>query len=203
LRWRFATVAVAALGIAAAGAAGVFAGRVATAGTIVDKTISCRLTSTLASTSFRIGADVKEPPEHVGGGLTEQPGDIWVGTDALMFAGASKLLTPTVGAKPVKVGYYFDSTVCIGSRARSALSHEGLSALGSFSRAGNTQMAETCSVAPNTILTIRLRVVLSKLGVPASAQLAIRGGKRPHELAFVSWTSSRFTAWASQACEQS
>jgi hypothetical protein len=196
-------VGLIALGITAAGAAGVFASGDASAGTIVDKTISCRLSSTLASASFRIDADIKEPPEHVGGGLTEQPGDVWVGTDGLMYAGASKLLTPTVGAKPVRSGSYFDETVCGASRSRIALSRAGLPSLGVFSDAGNTQLSDTCSVAPNTVLTVRLRVVLSKPGTPASAQLAIRGGKRPHPLAFVTWTPTRFTAYAAAACVHS
>lgn len=196
-------VGLIALGIAAAGAAGVFASGDANAGTIVDKTISCRLSSTLASVSFRITADVMEPPEHVGGGLTQQPGDVWVGTDGLMYAGASKLLTPTVGAKSVRSGSYFDETVCGASRSRIALSRAGLPSLGVFSRAGNTQLSDTCSVAPNTVLTVRLRVVLSKPGTPGSAQLAIRGGKRPHPLAFVTWTPTRFTAYAAAACVHS
>jgi len=202
-RWRLAAAALAAVGVSAAGATGVFALRGTPAGTTIDRTISCRLTSTLASVSFRIGADIREPPEHVGGGLTQQPGDLWVGTDTLMYAGASKLLTPTVGAKPITSGYYFDSTICGGPQRPIALSRAGLPSLGSFSRAGNTQMSQTCSVAPNSVLTIRLRVVLSKPGTPASAQLAIRGGKHPHPLAFVNWTPTRFTAYAAAACVQS
>jgi hypothetical protein len=192
-----------ALGITAGGAAGVFASGDANAGTIVDKTISCRLSSTLTSASFRIDADIKEPPERVGGGFTEQPGDVWVGTDGLMYAGASKLLTPTVGAKPVRSGSYFDETVCGISRSRIALSRAGLPSLGVFSDAGNTQLSDTCSVASNTVLSVRLRVILSKGGTPASAQLAIRGGKRPHPLVFVTWTPTRFTAYAAAACVHS
>jgi len=203
LRWRLAAVGLSTLALVGVGATGVFAVRGTPDGTTVDRTISCRLTSTLASASFRVGADIKEPPEHVGGGLTQQPGDVWVGTDALMYAGASKLLTPTVGAKPIKTGYYFDGTVCGGSRQAIAFSKTGLAALGSFSRAGNTQLARTCSVAPNSLLTVRLRIVLSTPGTPASAQLAIRGGKHPHPLALVTWTPTRFTAYAAAACVQS
>lgn len=202
-RWRLTAATLSVLTIAGVGATGVFALRGTPAGTTLDRTISCRLASTLSSASFRIGADIKEPPERVGGGLTQQPGDVWAGTDALMYAGASRLLTPTVGAKPVKTGYYFDSTVCGGSQRPIALSKTGLALLGSFSRAGNTQLARTCSVAANSILTIRLRVVLSRPGTPASAQLAVRGGKHPHPLAFVTWTPTRFTAYATTACVQS
>lgn len=203
LRWRLAAVALSALAIAGVGATGVFALRSTPAGTTVDRTISCRLTSTLASASFRIGADIKEPSARVGGGLTQQPGELWAGTDSLMYAGASKLLTPSVGAKPVKQGYYFDSTLCGRAQRPIALSRTGLPSLGSFSRAGNTQLAQTCSVAPSSVLTIRLRIVLSKPGTPASAQLSIRGGKHSHPLAFVSWTPTRFTAYAAAACVQS
>lgn len=202
-RWRVAMVAAATLAIAAVGATGVFALRGTPAGTTIDRTISCRLTSTLASASFRIGANIKEPPAYAGGGVVAQPGEVWVGTDALTYAGASKQLTPTAGGSPVKTGYYTDDTVCASSRTAVALSHAGLPSLGTFSRAGNTQMSENCSVAPNSVLTIRLHVVLSKPGAPASAQLAIRGGKHPHPLAFVNWTPTRFTAYAAAACVQS
>lgn len=191
-RWRVATVA-AASAVAAVGAAGVFALRGVPAGTTVDKTVSCRLITPLSSSVFTVEAAIVG---RYGGGPAV------IGPGYVLYAGAGKAIIPTVGAKPVKTGYYVDNA-CASSRTRVALSPSGLRSLGVFSAAGNADMGENCSVASNSTIAIRLRVVLSKPGVVASAQLAIRGGKRPHPIAFVSWTPTRFRAYAAAGCQQS
>lgn len=195
-RWRVATVAAATVAAAAVGATAVFALRGAPAGTTVDRTISCRMTTALSSATVGVGAGVTEPGPD---------GDAFAGVSngQLTFAGAGKSILPATGEKLVTRGYYLDRTVCSGSRAKVPLAPSGLRSLGVFSRAGNAQMGEDCSVASNSAVTIRLRVVLSKPGVPVSAQLAVRGGKHPHPLAFVSWTPKRFRAYVAPGCEQS
>ncbi|MGH2999476.1 MAG: hypothetical protein ACRDNM_09260 [Gaiellaceae bacterium] len=195
-RWRLATVAAATATIAAAGAAGVFALRGTPAGTTVDRTVACRLTTALSSADFNLGTAIVG---RYGGGVTV------IGPGYVMYAGAGNglLLVPTPGAKPVKTGYYLDGA-CASSRARIALSPSGLRSLGVFSAAGRAaDLGENCSVASNSTITIRVRVVLSRPGVVASAQLAIRGGKRPHPIAFVSWTPTRFRAYVAPGCEKS
>lgn len=194
-RWRVGLVAAATVAIAAAGATSVFALRGARGGTTIDRTISCRMTTALSSATLQLGAAVTQPGPY-GNAFA------WAGTGQTTFAAAGNSITPAAGEKSVTAGYYLDQTVCSSSHARVLLSRPGLRSLGVFSNAGQADMAEDCSVASDSTITIRLRVVLSKPGVPASAQLAIRGGKRPHPLAFVSWTPKRFRAYAAAGCEK-
>jgi hypothetical protein len=195
-RRRIAMVAAATVAIAAAGATGVFALRGTPAGTTVDRTIACRLTTTLASAGFYVGASVTEPGPY-------GAASVWVGTSQATFAGAGKRIVPAVGAKATS-GYYFDDGDCTSTHTKVRLSQSGLRSLGAFSRSSkNADIRESCSVASNSSIAIRLRVVLARPGVASSAQLAILGGKHPYPLAFVTWTPTRFTAYAAAACVQS
>ena len=195
-RRRLAMVAAAAVALAAVGATSVFALRGTPARATIDKTISCRLTTTLASAGFYIASSVTEPGPY-------GAASVWVGIGNGLYAGAGKSLVPHVGAKPIS-GYYFDDNDCTSSQTTIPVSRSGLRSLGVFSNSSRSaQMREGCSVASNSSIAIRLRVVLSKPGVATSAELAIRGGKHSHPIAFVSWTPSRFRAYVAAGCEQS
>lgn len=195
-RRRVGMVAAATVGIAAAGATSVLALRGAPARTTVGRTISCRMTTALSSAVLQIGAGVTEPGPY---------GEAFAGvsTGQLSLAAVGKSITPGLGEKSVTAGYYLDRTICASSHAKVPLSPSGLRSLGVFSNAGQADMAEDCSVASNSTITVRLRVVLSRPGAPVSALLAIRGGKRPHPIALVSWTPKRFRAYVASGCEQS
>jgi hypothetical protein len=163
--------------------------------TVVDKTISCPLRTSLASAGFTVGAAINGP---YGGGVTV------TGAGYVLYAGAGKpqMLVSGPGTKPVKTGYY-TSGACASSHTRIPLTASRLPSLGIFSAAGNADIRENCSVPSNSTITVRLRVILAKPGVAASAQLAISGGRRPHPIAFVSWTPTRFRAYVTPGCEQS
>lgn len=194
-RWRVATVVIATVAVAAAGAAGVFALRGTPAGTTTDRTISCRLTTTLASAGLDIGATVTEPGPY-------GAASVWVGNGQATFAGAGKGIVPRPGT--TTSGAYFDESDCTSSHANVPLSRLGLRSLGVFSNSSRSaDMRESCFMASNSSISIRMRVVLSRPGVASFAQLAIRGGKRPHPIAFVSWTPTRFRAYVAPGCEQS
>lgn len=195
-RWRVAMVAIATVAVASVGAAEVLAVRGGTTKTTIDRTISCQLRTSLSSASFFVSSSVTEPGPYGGGSL-------WVGLGNATYAGVGKSIVPHVGAKPVS-GYYLDDGDCAASHATAPLSGSGLRSLGVFSNSSRSaDMRESCSVASNSTITVHLRVTLSKPGVPASAELAIRGGKRPHPIAFVSWTPSMFRAYVAAGCEQS
>jgi hypothetical protein len=49
-------------------------------------------------------------------------------------------------------------------------------------------------------VAIRVRIVLDKRDVPVSARLALRSGKKLRPIAFVEWTPTRVTVYASDAC---
>lgn len=200
-RWRGISVVLAVATIAAGSAAGVLAVSRSSGGTTtVDRTISCPVITQLDSGSIGFSAQVKEPPVSYNGGTVTQPGEIGAGSgNQITYAGASSEMF--ANGKTIKAGYFFNTTPCKSAPAI-PLSRSGLPSLGVFSRAGNTELFESCSVAANSSVTVRLRVVLSGPDAPIAAQLAIRAGKRQRPLAFINWTPTRFTALASAACQQ-
>lgn len=201
-RWRAAALVATAAAIAAASAAGVLAVSRASGNTTIDRTISCRVITQLDSGSLDLAAQVKGPPVSDNGGTFTQPGSILIAAEQMVYAAisTSKEIVVLPG-KTIKTGYFFNNTVCTRATAIQ-LSRSGLPSLGVFSHAGNTQLSESCLVAANSLATVRLRVVLSASGAPVAAQLAVRAGKRQRPLAFIGWTPTRFTAFASAACVQ-
>lgn len=188
--------------IAAASAAGVLAVDRGSGGTVVDRTISCPVITQLDSGSIGLGAGVKGPPVSDNGGTVPNPGYVGVGQEELAYAATSTLKSIFVSpGRTVKSGYFFNTTACKSAPAI-PLARSALPSLGVFSHAGNTQLAESCLVAANSLATVRMRVTLSAFGVPVAAQVAVRAGKRQRPLAFIDWTPTRFTAFASAACVQ-
>ena len=47
-----------------------------------------------------------------------------------------------------------------------------------------------------------MRVTLAKNGLPVSAKLAIRSGKKLRPVAYVDWTPTRVRAWLAPGCQQ-
>lgn len=196
-RWRRIAVALIALVVSAGTAAGVFAvGRGASA-TVADRTIACRVITNLDSGSIYIGSEVRLPPDHVNGGISYEPGSLWVAGNA----GAQPELTYVQVSKLVKGGYSFDGTIC-KKAATIPLARSGLPSLGTFSRGGNTRFDESCDVAKDSLVTVRMRVTESSANTPTAALVAIRSGPRQRPTAFVEWTPTRVRAWLAAGCIQ-
>lgn len=206
-RWRAVALVTTAAAIAAASAVGVLAvGRASGGATTVDRTLSCRLPTVLGGTRFQVYARVDEPAVHQLGKTLPRPGGVGVDNGYQpehLYAAASKLIgveMPGYTINVVKDGYLFDKDYCTSARPI-PLARSGLPSLGVFSRAGNVGFNIECNVgaAPPTI---RMRVVLAKPGTPVAAQLVVRAGKAQRPVAFVDWTPTRVTAFASPACQQ-
>lgn len=203
-RWRRIGVALITLVVTAGTGAGVFAVGRGSGVTVVDRTIACRVITNLDSGSIRIGSQVRLPPDHVNGGVFYQPGSLWVAGNAgaqpdLTYAAVSPNLV--IATKTVKGGYYLDRTIC-KKAAAIPLAPSGLPSLGTFSRAGNTGFDESCDVAKDSLVTVRMRVTESSANVPTAAVLAIRSGDRQRPTAFVDWTPTRVRAWMAPGCIQ-
>jgi hypothetical protein len=200
-RWRRISIGLVALVVTAGTAAGVFAVGRGSGATVVDRTIACRVITNLDSGTIRIGAQVRLPPDHVNGGVFYQPGSLWVAGNAgaqpdLTLAAVSPTLV--IATKTIKTGHFFDGTIC-KKAAAIPLAPSRLPTLGIFSRAGNTRLDESCDVAKDSLVTIRLRVT-SQANTPSSALLAIRSGKHQRPTAFVDWTPTRVRAWMAPGC---
>lgn len=170
-----------------------------TATTTIDRTLACELGSPLPG--FTVFTRVNEAPMR---GLAN-PGAIDANSGnqlpQVLYAGASKLLYvvgPDGKPRRVKSGYWFDSTAC-RSTGRIPLSSSGLHRLGVFSRAGNAELTLNCPLVNPTSLIVRLRVRLARPGMPSAAQLAVAFGRARRSVAFVNWTPTRFTAFASSS----
>lgn len=200
-RWRAVALGAIAAAIAAGSAVGVLAMGRASGGTIIDRTVSCRLPTALGGTRFAFGGRVDEPTVQQNGKTYPQPGGIGVSNGFQpehTYVAASKLIYSGTPTRVEKDGYLFDTDYCRSTQPI-PFTHAGLASLGVFSRAGNAELERQCFVGASPV-TIRLRVTLAKAGTPVSAQLAIRAGKTQHSVAFVDWTPTRFTAFASSSC---
>ena len=202
-RWRTVALVTTVAAIAAASAAGVLAVGSASGGTTTfDRTLSCQVITQLDSADVYFSASVKGPPVIDNGGAFPQPGYVEASAEHTLIATATTLKKIFVSpGNTVNSGYFFNNAVCKTAPAI-PLSRSALPSLGVFSHAGYTGRVESCLVAANSLATVRMRVVLSASGAPVAAQLAVRAGKHQRPLAFIDWTPTRFTMFASAACQQ-
>jgi hypothetical protein len=196
-RWRRTSVVLAVIIVAAGTAAGVLAVGRAGGAKVVDRTIGCRVVTNLDSGTLELAAQVRLPPRYAGGGVISQPGSVTASSPQLLYAAASSNIF--ANGRTAKSGYYFDESICQNAHAIPFV-HTGLSSLGDFSRAGQTEFSEACDVARNSMVTVRLRVVLDSAGAPTAARLAIRAGRRQRPAAFVDWTPAAVRAWVAPGC---
>lgn len=195
-RWRRTSIALAALLVTAGTAAGVLAVGNAGGATLVDRTISCRAVTDLDSATLELGAQIRLPPRYAGGGVVAQPGSIYAGFPQRTWAAAARDVF--ANGQTFTSGYYYDGSNCKDVRAI-PLVRSGLPSLGTFSKAGNSEFSESCDVARDSLVTVRLRVSLSR-GTPTAARLAIRAGLRQRPVAYVDWTPTVIRAWVAPGC---
>ena len=182
-------------------AAAVAAIALTSAGTAtVDRTVSCRIITSLDQGSIYIRVDPAINYLDTNHRKVTLPAEVQAGGQGEgVFAAASKQIEPGPGRAAVTAGYYFDNTVCKNAPAI-PFTHAGLQSVAPTST-GNPWNGARCLVPPNVNVTVRLRVVVSKPGVPTSAQVAVQAGRKQHPIAYIAWTPTRVTAWASAGCE--
>jgi hypothetical protein len=201
-RWRAAAIALAALAVAAVSAAAVVAARTdagagATGLKIVDRTLVCGLKTDLGS-GLRVFARLDEPKVPAGVGVTPAGGVRLSGIG--VFAVASRQwpeVLPNGKIGQMKGGYGFDATVCQPT-GPIPLAASGLPRVGVFTHATTDFVRLFCPYA-SAPMFVRMRVTVRD-GVPKAAQLAVRVGAHRRPVAFIDWTTKRFTAYGSNGC---
>jgi hypothetical protein len=200
-RWRAVAVVAIAAAIGATTAAGVLAFDHTARGTI-DETFSCPVPERGGVNLLNLFARIKgSPPTVVHGKRVANPATVEVdaGRTLLMNAGAPVIYQATyAGASTAyKGGYTFDRQVCKSTRPI-PLSSASLHAAGTFKGTHGGGVARECWLA--SVATVRLRVTLGRSGLPVSARLALRSGKKLHPTAYVEWTPTLVRAWLSPSC---
>lgn len=201
-RWRVLAVTAAALALAGTAAAGVLA--VGRAGAVVvDRTLTCAA----PHGKVQLFAHVKRPSVYVyEPGLPGRhklvPHPALVELDAGRFvalnAGIVQVVQTTLAgayagaALTQKAGYTVDGSACLPA-APIPLVASGL-------RPAGASVYRECPAAGTA--TFRIRIALSKSGLPASAKLAVRAGKTRRPVAYVEWTPSHVRAWLARGCQQ-
>jgi hypothetical protein len=103
-----------------------------------------------------------------------------------------------VGLDEFRNGYGSDDQLCSRSHTPIRMSPAALRPAGVVTGSKGATIQEECWLAPT--VTVRMHIVLSRRGVPTSAQLAMRSGKRLTPAAYVDWAPTRVAAFVSPAC---
>lgn len=207
-RWR--TVAVVAVVVAIAGATGAGVLAIGSAGSVtIDRTLSCQVSR---NGEFDLFAHVRGPATFVhepgvpgGSKLVPHPALVELDTNRSVYLDAGLLQvvqTTLAGAyagtsMTQKAGYTLDGSGCLQAKPI-PLTPAELRSAGVFtgSQAGGVYRA--CFVAQPA--TVRVRITLSRSGLPTVVRLAVRGGKKHRPVAYVEWTPKRVRAWLASGC---
>jgi hypothetical protein len=94
-------------------------------------------------------------------------------------------------------GFGFNDQLCHGAAAV-PLARAGLPSVGSVTGTKGATIAKECWLAP--VVTVRMHVTFGASGKPVSAKLVLRSGRRLRPAAYIDWTPTRASAFASAAC---
>lgn len=195
-RWRFATVAVSAVALAAATSAGVLAlGRGGS--TVVDRTLSCPVPDAGGVNVLQLVARLSGSPGYtLNGNTLPLPATVELDQGRTMFISQGKpyiVATAYAGASPsLRDGYTFDTSVCAPAKPI-PLSSTGLPAPWVYRGAHGGDITRACWLASR--ITVRLWVRLDSKHRPLSAILALRSGAKQRPVALVRWTPTLMRAW--------
>lgn len=209
-RLRLTVAAALCVALAGATAAGVlaFGDR---AGAVIDRTLACPVSR---NGELALFAHVKGPATFVhepslpgGGKRIPHPSllELDANRGVLMNGGLMQIAETTYaglydGASVTqKAGYTLDGNVCQAAKTI-PFSSVGLRSAGTFSGGQGAGVYRECAVAQPA--TFRLRLTLGKSGLPTSARLILRGGKKLHPVAYVEWAPDRVRAWLAPGCRQ-
>jgi hypothetical protein len=120
----------------------------------------------------------------------------WFPADAYVYAGAAAKLFWVHGALP---SFRLDRNSCRPVSAHVPLSPAGLPRVGHVTFRDYPTIKIRCSL-PGTIL-MRFHVQQDARGLPVAASIALRLTKSGTSLAYLTWSWSQVTAWASPRCE--
>lgn len=202
-RWRIAAISAATVAAAATSAAGVLA---VTGGgaTVVDRTLACTVAPNGQVALF---AHVKGPTIRVheagnpAGRRVPHPAliELDTGRAVILNGGIYQVVQTTLAgvyssaSLTAKAGYTLGGSGCLAAKTI-PLAPSGLRS------AGASGIYRECLVAQPA--TVRMRATLGKNGLPVSAKLAMRGGKKHQPVAYVEWTPKKVRAWLAPGCQQ-
>jgi hypothetical protein len=119
----------------------------------------------------------------------------WNPADAIVWTGASAKLFWLHGASP---GVYVARSSCRSTSARVPLSPAGLPRVAHFTDREYPTVRIRCAFVPSVLL--RYSMTAGRGGLPMHAALALRTPSG-RQLAYVEWSWTSVTAWASPRCE--
>jgi hypothetical protein len=108
--------------------------------------------------------------------------------------------TSLVGLDEYPNGFGSSDQLCRATHAGVALTQAGLPTVDRVSGTEGATISKECWLAPT--VTIRAHVVYDHSGVPRSAQLVLRSGKRLRPAAFIEWTPTRVAVYTAPSCNR-
>jgi hypothetical protein len=109
--------------------------------------------------------------------------------------------TSLVGLDEYPNGYGSSDQLCHATHATVPLTQTGLHSVSRVSGTKGATISKECWLAPT--VTIRAHVAYNNSGVPTSAQLVLRSGKKLRPAAFIDWTPTRVSVYTAPSCNQS
>jgi hypothetical protein len=119
------------------------------------------------------------------------------------FSAASPMTpqgTSLVGLDEFPNGFGSSDQLCRATRANVPLTHAALPSVSRVSGTKGATISKECWLAPT--VTIRAHVAYDDSGVPTSAQLVLRSGKRLRPAAFIDWTPTRVAVYTAPSCNR-
>jgi len=193
-RRRAAALVALVAALVVAGAASVSAFRQQTRPT--DATYACTVPNVGGVNRVDAIARVRGPATNAGGVMIPNRAEA-------TFSAASPMTpdgTSLVGLDEYRNGFGSSDQLCRATHTAIPLTHTGLRTVQTVSGTKGATIRRECWLA--STVTIRAHLVYSRLGVPTSAQLVLRSGKKLRPAAFIDWTPTRVSVYTAPSCNQ-
>jgi len=193
-RRRLAAAVATAAALVVAGAASVSAFRQQTRPT--DATYACTVPNVGGVNRVDAIARVRGPATNAGGVMIQNRAEA-------TFSAASPMTpdgTSLVGLDEYRNGFGSSDQLCRATHTAIPLTYTGLRTVQTVSGTKGATIRRECWLA--STVTIRAHLVYSRLGVPTSAQLVLRSGKKLRPAAFIDWTPTRVSVYTAPSCNQ-
>lgn len=119
------------------------------------------------------------------------------------FSAASPMTpqgTSLVGLDEYPNGFGSSDHLCRAAHADVPLTHTGLRSVSAVRGTKGATISKECWLAPT--VTIRAHIAYNRAGVPTSARLVLRSGKKLRPAAFIDWTPTKVTVYTAPSCNQ-
>jgi hypothetical protein len=191
-RWRRATLAAAAVALAALGAAGVIAAPFGSS-KVVDRTATCVTQARAGVRLVAIAASPTRPANAAQYGrytaaelVFTTGGDWYYGTKLLNLDATLK-------------GYLANEERCANANRDIPLEPRGLSLRADYRKGSYSGRLVTCKTQAR--IAYRARFTMDEKGRPVSGRVAVQAARGGEPLIYVDWSQRRMRMWAGRACD--